>query len=296
MQANKNIQTQDWIVFFALSIVWGFSFFFIKKGLEAFRPLQVAAFRMCFAFMAFIPFIILYRKKLSIDKKKIKYVPLLGLFGNMLPAVCFCLAETKVNSAIVGIQNATTPIFALFMGSLFFKIPLSKNKIAGVTLGFVGACLIVLAETNGVRQSFSYHVFLPLAATFFYGINANLFKTFFQNEHPLVIALWQYGFVFLICFPYLIFSNTLDTIQLNPAIAFNSLFYLFILGVLGTAIAQIYFNRLTQRTSALFAVMTTFIIPVVSVLIGFAIGEKITPLHLAGLLIIFSGIYGAVKG
>jgi len=67
MQQQKNIQTQDWMVFMALSIVWGFSFFFIKKG---FSPLQVAAFRMCFAFVVFIPFIVLYRKKLHIDRKK----------------------------------------------------------------------------------------------------------------------------------------------------------------------------------------------------------------------------------
>ncbi|HMU98597.1 MAG TPA: EamA family transporter, partial [Chitinophagales bacterium] len=72
--------------------------------------------------------------------------------------------------------------------------------------------------------------------------------------------------------------------------------YLMILGVCGTAIAQVYFNKLTQRTSALFATMTTFVIPIISVLIGVAIGEKIIGLHILGLLVIFSGIYSVIKG
>lgn len=295
--STKNISAIDWITFFALSIIWGFSFFFIKKGLEAFHPLQVAAFRMCLAFLAFIPFIYIYRKQLKIEKHKIKYVPLLGLFGNMLPAICFCVAETKIDSAIVGIQNSTTPIFALFLGSFFFNVPLSKNKIIGVVLGFFGACVIILAETRGIKsQAISYHIFLPLIATFCYGINANLFKHFFQKDHPLVIALWQYGFVFLICMPYLLLSDTLHILQTNTKIALNSLQYLAILGIGGTAIAQVYFNKLTQRTSALFATMTTFVIPIVSVLIGVVIGEKIIALHIIGLLIIFSGIYSVAKG
>jgi drug/metabolite transporter (DMT)-like permease len=294
---SNNISTKDWITFFSLSIIWGFSFFFIKKGLETFHPFQVAAFRMCFAFIAFIPFIILYRNQLKIEKKKIKYIPLLGLFGNMLPAICFCVAETKVDSAIVGIQNSTTPIFALTLGSLFFNVSLTKNKIIGVSLGFIGACLIILAETQGIKnQAISYHIFLPLMATICYGINANLFKQFFQQEHPLIIAMWQYGFVFLICFPYLMLSDTSFRIQANFNNALNSLFYLSILGIGGTAIAQVYFNKLTQNTSALFATMTTFVIPLVSVLIGLAIGENIQLMHILGLLIIFSGIYSVAKG
>jgi drug/metabolite transporter (DMT)-like permease len=296
MSSNK-ISAADWITFFSLSIIWGFSFFFIKKGLETFHPFQVAAFRMCFAFIAFIPFIILHRNKLKIEKKKIKYIPLLGLFGNMLPAICFCVAETKVDSAIVGIQNSTTPIFALTLGSLFFNVSLTKNKIIGVSLGFIGACLIILAETQGIKnQAISYHIFLPLMATICYGINANLFKQFFQQEHPLIIAMWQYGFVFLICFPYLMLSDTSFRIQANFNNALNSLFYLSILGIGGTAIAQVYFNKLTQNTSALFATMTTFVIPLVSVLIGLAIGENIQLMHILGLLIIFSGIYSVAKG
>ena len=77
MPQQQKIQAKDWINFFVLSIVWGFSFFFIKKGLEVFQPMQVAAFRMSIAFVALIPLIILNIKKLKITASKWKYIPLL---------------------------------------------------------------------------------------------------------------------------------------------------------------------------------------------------------------------------
>lgn len=295
MQQQK-IGLHNWLIFSGLSLIWGFSFFFIKKGLQTFSPIQVASFRMSFAFLAFIPIIIINIKRLRIAPNKLKFVPLLGLFGNLFPAVCFCVAETKIDSAIVGIQNATTPIFALFLGSFFFGVPLTKNKTIGVLLGFIGCALIIIAASKAIsQQQLSYHIFLPLIATLCYGINANLFKKYFQSEDPLIIALWQYAFVFLVCMPYLLFTDTFHRIQYNTN-SMVSLCCLMLLGVLGTAIAQVYFNKLTQKTSALFATMTTFAIPIVSVAIGLIIGEKIGILHIAGLLIIFSGIYSVAKG
>jgi len=270
MQHQKQIQGIDWINFLGLSIIWGFSFFFIKKGLEVFEPLEVAAFRMTIAFFALLPFILYHFKKLKIDRKKWKYIPLLGLFGNLIPAVMFCTAETKIDSGLVGIMNATTPLFALF----------------------IGAIMIILSKIEGIdKNSINVFILLPLVATICYGINANLFKKFFQNENPLHIALLQYSAVAVITIPYLVFHHTIHKIQLAPAASWNSLKYLLILGVFGTGIAQVGFNILTQRVSALFATMTTFVIPIVSVIIAFFIGEKLLPIHLIGLGTILFGVY-----
>ena len=104
MEQQKKIQAGDWLIFTGLSVVWGFSFFFIKKGLEVFEPMQVAAFRMSIAFLALIPLIILHYKKLKIPRSKWKYIPLLGLFGNLIPAILFCTAETKIDSGLTGMS------------------------------------------------------------------------------------------------------------------------------------------------------------------------------------------------
>jgi drug/metabolite transporter (DMT)-like permease len=292
LQEHKQIQGSDWLNFLSLSVIWGFSFFFIKKGLEVFGPLQVASFRMTIAFLALLPFIIYHVKRLRIPRHKWKYIPLLGIFGNLIPAVMFCTSETKIDSGIVGIMNATTPLFALFIGAVFYNVTLTKNKIIGVLIGFTGTVMIVLSKMDGLtRGNVNVFILMPIVATICYGINANLFKRYFQDEDPLIVALLQYTAVAVVTTPYLFISGAMKKVQLQPELAWESMKYLLILGIFGTGFAQVGFNVLTQRTSALFATMTTFVIPIVSILIGFYIGEKILAIHIAGLATILAGVY-----
>lgn len=292
MTTNDEIKAPDWIIFIGLSIIWGFSFFFIKKGLLFFNPIQVAALRMSIAFLSLTPFILINLRKIKIEPWQWKYVPLLGLFGNLLPALFFCFAQTKVASGLVGIMNATTPLFVMLLGFLFFGIKVTKNKIFGVLIGFLGAGLIVLSKTKAIHnQPFTIHIVLPLLATMCYGLNANIFKRYFQNNHPLIIALVQYSVVAMVTIPYLFISGAVKQIQLHPIEAWQSLKYLLLLGILGTGFAQVFFNILTQRTSALFATMTTYLIPIVSVIIGLFVGEQILVIHIVALFIILIGVY-----
>lgn len=290
MPQQQKIQAKDWINFFVLSIVWGFSFFFIKKGLEVFQPMQVAAFRMSIAFVALIPLIILNIKKLKITASKWKYIPLLGLFGNLIPAILFCNAETKLDSSLTGIMNSTTPLFALLIGSILFGVVLTKNKITGVIVGFIGALIIVLSKQKSISE-INLFVLLPLVATISYGLNANIFKRFFQFENPIIIALLQYSFVAPFCIGYLYFSGAFHQIQQHPTESWVSLKYLILLGTFGTGYALVFFNILIQRTSALFATMTTYIIPFVSIIVGLFDKEQIVPIQLVGLFVILIGVY-----
>jgi drug/metabolite transporter (DMT)-like permease len=290
VQQHRKIQGVDWITFTALSAVWGFSFYFIKKGLEVFAPVQVAAFRMAIAFVALVPLMLLNVRKLRIPASKWKFIPLLGLFGNLIPAVLFCTAETKIDSGLTGIMNSTTPLFALLAGNYFFRVPLTQNKIIGVITGFAGVLIIVLSKQKSFAD-INLYILLPLLATICYGINANIFKANFQGENPVIIALLQYTCIAPAVIGYLYFSGAFHIVHENPVASWHSLRYLLILGVCGTAYAQVLFNILTQRTSALFATMTTYCIPLISVMVGMADGENIHPVHIAGLIVILLGVY-----
>ncbi len=56
------------------------------------------------------------------------------------------------------------------------------------------------------------------------------------------------------------------------------------LGIAGTGIATLLFNKLVQDQGPLFASMTTNLVPVGAVLWGWIDGEHITPLQIAGLV------------
>lgn len=290
MKQPRKIGARDWIMFSGLSGIWGFSFFFIKKGLLFFDPLQVAALRMSIAFLALLPLILLNLKRLRMPLSRLRYVPMLGLFGNLIPAILFCTAETQIDSGLTGIMNSTTPLFALLIGNVLFRVKLTQNKILGVIIGFVGALIIVLSKQRSFTQ-LNIYILLPLLATICYGLNANILKTKFQQDDPLVIALLQYSFIAPLTIAYLLLSGAFHQVIQHPLPAWNSLRYLLLLGILGTGYAQVFFNILTQRTSALFATMTTYLIPLVSVIVGLLDHERILPVHFAGLATIMIGIY-----
>ena len=64
-----------------------------------------------------------------------------------------------------------------------------------------------------------------------------------------------------------------------------------ILAVMGTAVANMLFYRLTQRTDAVFASITTYLMPLVALTWGFADGESITWTYWLSMAIILLGVY-----
>ena len=66
---------------------------------------------------------------------------------------------------------------------------------------------------------------------------------------------------------------------------------IFILGALGTAVANFGFYYLIKKTSVLFGAMTTYIIPVVALGWAYVYGEEIHWIHIVSILLICLGIW-----
>jgi drug/metabolite transporter (DMT)-like permease len=78
---------------------------------------------------------------------------------------------------------------------------------------------------------------------------------------------------------------------LDKPFGWSALGYVILLGVIGTAVSNIYFNRLIKLTSAIFASSVTYLIPIFAVLFGFIIKESITYLQLISMAILLSGVF-----
>ena len=72
--------------------------------------------------------------------------------------------------------------------------------------------------------------------------------------------------------------------------AYQGIFYIIILSIVGTALAVVLFNRIIAFSSALFASSVTYFIPIVAVLIGFTFGETINLWQVLSMLIVLSGV------
>ena len=73
--------------------------------------------------------------------------------------------------------------------------------------------------------------------------------------------------------------------------ATRAMLFVVLLGVMGTALALIMFNRLVQIKTPVFAAQVTYLIPMVALLWGLAVDEKIFLGHFIGMAGILLGVY-----
>ncbi|TRZ75238.1 MAG: DMT family transporter [Chitinophagaceae bacterium] len=281
----------DWGIFILLSIIWGSSFLLMKIGMKEgavqLSPYQVASLRMIFAGLVLVPFA--FKAFKQIPKDKLGIVILSGVIGNFIPAYLFCIAETKIDSALAGILNSLTPLFTILVGIIFFKIPSNGQKMLGVLLGLVGLCLSVVAGKTLHFENFSYSFFIMLA-TICYGLNVNMVGKNMQNISAINIASIAFSFSIIPGMVILYFTGYFQY-DFSSAEIMQATLAGGTLGVINTSVASILFYILVKRSGIIFASTVTYAIPFVSLAMGLLYNEAIHPLRLVGLAIILVGVY-----
>ncbi|WP_373058504.1 DMT family transporter [Zunongwangia sp. H14] len=281
----KNLK---WIYLILLSLVWGSSFILIKKGLVGLSALQVGSFRIIFA--ALFLMLVGFRAILKLTKRQWKWIIISGFLGSFFPVYLFSFAETEIDSAVASILNATTPLLTLVFGGLFFKAVFTQNKLTGVVIGLLGTAGLILSGASvNPDQNYFYSGLVVLAAGF-YAINVNILKTYMGDISALGIAA---GNFFILLFPalgMLWFSGFFSSEFTRPEVI-SSIGFVAILGIIGTGVAMIIFNRLVQISDPVFTTSVTYTIPVVALGWGILDGEIFSLWQLVSAAVIFLGVF-----
>lgn len=213
------------------------------------------------------------------------------LLGNFFPAFLFAIAETQLSSALTGILNALTPLFVLVVGLLFFNQKLGFRTGLGLIIGLAGTLYLVFTGSSDTIGNVNFHVVYVLLATLCYGINLNILKYYLHDLSAKEITSISLLLVGPIGIIYL-FSATDFTMKLAMYDgAWEAFFYVVILGVVGTAIALLFFNRLVKITSPVFTSFVTYLIPIVAVAWGILNNEVVRASHYIGMVVIIAGIF-----
>lgn len=283
-QGNKPLA---WLLLISLSVIWGSSFILMHEGLKVYQPTQLAAFRLSIVGLLFLPFGIY--NILKVKLADIKWFALAGLIGNFIPAFCFAEAQTYLQSSTAGALNSLTPFFTLLSGILLFSKKFNKYKIIGIIVGLIGAIsLIINKPEGGIEKHYEYGS-LILVATLLYGINVNVIESKLSKYNPLYIASIPLS---LIAIPSLACMFVFD-FPWSQALSkefIHGTSYIAILGLAGTGLGLLLFNRLIQISNGLFASTVTYMMPVVSTFWGLYFNEAIGLIQVASLCLILLGI------
>ena len=282
-------QKKKWIYLIVLAIIWGSSFILIKKGLIGLTAMQLGALRILFT--AIFLFMMGFKTLKTIEKKDWLWVSLSGLAGTFFPVFLFAYAETEIDSSIASILNSLVPLITLLIGLLVFKIKIQAKQTLGVFIGLIGTAILIFQGANIQTDQKFFYNFLVILASICYGINVNIIKAKLQHVKPLAIATGNFAFMII---PTLIILATSDLLQaetLSNPIVQESMLYIVVLSLFGTAIAKVLFNTLVQISTPVFSSSVTYLIPIVAVMWGMLDGEKFTLMQVVGAFTILGGVY-----
>ena len=286
-----NSKQTKWFFLLLLALIWGSSFILIKRGLVGLTPYQLGAFRIFFAGLFLL--IIGFNSLKSIPKQKWKYIALTALFGTFIPAFLFSIAETRLDSSISAILNSLTPLNTLILGVLSFGLIFKRSQIYGVIIGFIGSILLVFnGAIHHPEQNYYFSIFV-IIASICYALNVNLIKKYLSDLSPLSITSGNFAVMILPAILILTFSGIEETIAIEKTQ--HSIFFILLLGILGTGIANIIFFKLIQISSPVFATSVTYLIPIVAFFWGLLDNEMLTPVQFLGAFIILIGVYLSSK-
>lgn len=282
-----NLLSNKWILLVILSLTWGSSFILIKQSLVSYSPMEVGALRLTIAGLVLIYFGI--RNFKYIPKKLMPWVVVGGCMGNFIPMFLFPIAQQKVSSSMAGILDSLVPVFVLIFGYLLFGIRSRWTQVLGAMIGFMGAIILIGNNGDGSTSDL-FHSFLIVVATIFYGLNGLIVGRYLSGIPSFKLSSVVFSIWLAPALLILGFTGFFAEFRATPE-QLKGLGYVSILALVGTAAAMILFYKLIQQTSAIFASVVTYFMPVVAVFWGILDGEKLTLIHVLGAILILLGVY-----
>lgn len=267
--------------------IWGGMYVVSKVVLEVIPPFTLLTIRLVMGALV-LGTVILLRGNINFTKKNFRDSFLVGVIGYGI-SLGFQFTGTKLSTASTGaLVTSATPAFVLLFAPYLLR---EKTTMRGI-MALVVSSLGVLAVIDPRTVDFSSTLFIGnlclLAAAITWALYSVLVRKISATTTLLVSSMVMLIGGIPSSFLFSIFEiNNQGIGKITPGIIAGILF----LGIVSTAIAMFLWNYAFATLPASTASLTFFAQPVVGTLLGwFFLGEKITPLFLAGGVLIGAGL------
>ncbi|WP_421616808.1 DMT family transporter [Brevibacillus sp. TJ4] len=273
-----------------LSLMWGGSFFFIKILLPDFEPLPISFLRSGFGLATIVLIMLVTRQKFGWKSIPWPLMIVVGLVNTAVPWTLIGLSETKLTSSMASVLNATTPLWTMVVGILFFKAASNFVQWLGIAIAFVGILVLVDVNPESFVSVDLVGLFCMLTATLCYGIGTQLSR----RLSGLTLYQTTFGTLLTTTLATGIASLLWADADWAQVAAWHNLGALVGLGVFGSGVAYILFYYLVQKGSPEFATLVTYLLPVTAIIWGYTLlDEAITWNLLAGMMLVLCGVFVA---
>jgi len=257
---------REWIAFVLLGTIWGSSFLWIKIAVGEIGPAAVGAFRLLFGLLGLAGAAWVTRQSFRRLRAYLPAYLFMGLFNTALPFVLIPWAETRIDSALAAILNATTPLFAIVIAHYWLSDEkITLTRAAGLVTGFVGVTVLVSRDfgPQGVHGSI-WGQLAMLGASASYALAATFSRRHLRGHPPLAQAAMVVLIADAITWAVV---PIMDRPLLFPHSGLTW-FALAWLGLLGSCVAYLLYFYLINAWGATRTSLVTYIFPVVGLLLG----------------------------
>jgi drug/metabolite transporter (DMT)-like permease len=279
---------RGWILFAAVSVVWGVPYLFIKIAVDDLSPGFVAWSRVALAALVLLP--IAWRSG-ALRGLPLRWLTAFALFEISIPFPLIAFGEQRVSSSLAAILIAAVPLVVAFLALRFDRAEQpTRTRFIGMLVGLAGVVALVGIDIGG-HGSELVGAAAVLAATFGYAIGPLIVKRHLSDGDPLGAVAGALGIASIMLLPLALGGLPSETPP-DDAIASVA-----VLGLICTALAFLIFFRLIAEIGPSRATIITYVNPVVALALGVAIlDEQVTTGAVAGLLLILAGSWLSTDG
>jgi drug/metabolite transporter (DMT)-like permease len=277
----------DLLYLFLLATIWGTSFLSIKLSLRGFSPAQNTVGRLWLGALALLSFSMVRRSRLPREPIVWAHLTALAAVANVAPYFLFALAEQRIDSAIAGVLNATTPIWTAIIAFSIGSEPVGGRKLAGLLLGFAGA-VVIFEPWNASSQVATWSGLACLVAAALYGVGF-VYAARTLNGRGLTPLMLSTGQLSAAAVLSLLLIPAMGWPE--PDFRLDSVLGMLSLGILGTGVAYVISFRLLANRGASGTALVTYLIPVVAVIAGaVSLRERIELNVILGAAVVLIGV------
>ncbi|HLX53258.1 MAG TPA: DMT family transporter [Aquella sp.] len=276
---------------FVLGLTWGIQFLFAGIALKTLPAMTTATLRTIIgALTVCILSLLLYKpqkRTVSVTQKMHiwhKYI-IISIFDAVVPFYLMNWGQQYVNSSIASIVVSTAPIFVLFLSGLFLPGKHWTLSMAiSVIVGFLGVVVLVLP--NASTGSSILGELSLLGASLSFAIAMILLKTLpSENQLKSIRNILISASVIMIIPACIIDKPWILTYN------FSAIFSVCVLGVVCSGLSYLIYIKLIHLVNPTFAALSSYLIPIVGVLLGVTYGKETISTHeLVALIIVFASL------
>ncbi len=268
-----------------LALLWGASFLFIKVAVRELTPATLITGRLGLAALTLgllVPFVVGTRDTLQQLRENAWWLIAVALVNTAIPFWLLSWGETRIDSGLASIIQASVPIFNAVIAFVAFReVRVTGVRLLGVVVGFVGVALLVGAQPQGKVLG----ALAVVGMAFCYGVGGLMTGRYLKPVRPIVVAFASTVIATLVALPV----GVAEAPGHMPG--WKTIGSVLALGIPGTALAYLLFFGLITGAGAAYASLVTYLIPPIALGYGaIFLGERFGAAAFGGLALILGGV------